>query len=263
MSIYNQRMICALDDHGGNAEVLNLLGRIRKYADELPTTQWHSIFKIVGSDDFDTKQKQAHVDPRATQDLQRLNRIVNSAVGHYTNGDHVVSSKASFLLSEKGGKQQELHADHLPIGKKKNMTPAVCVVSLQSGTRMVFDDGEVIIPLGCCLIFGGTTYHGGASYKSKNIRLHFFLRPKNMISDDEIREDETVKTYVCNFCYTRRFHNKWTLKTHKSYYCHANPNAKDKKARRNKKKRKRERALRQLELLKKRQQRMLNDDQVE
>lgn len=124
----------------------------------------------------------------------------------------LVCSKISLIKSYAGCLEQQPHTDY-DVSNENAINDAkqslFCLLSLMDETKIILWTGchntihkEVNIPKGSLFIGRGTLIHSGASYMKENIRLHFYLRAKNIM-------DISVDTFLIKLDFSS-FHRKCT-----------------------------------------------------
>ena len=121
-------------------------------------------------------------------------------------------AKLTVLYSRSGCPEQVLHMDDNEKTRNRDFVKS-CIVALEDDTKLDFASKLYSVTRDTCTIskgsfmyFCGSQVHGGASYSSPNVRLHFYLHEDvnvlNKAIDGNIILKETCKFPGCNFCTT-------------------------------------------------------------
>ena len=193
------------------------------------------------------------------EDIKDSIEEIKSQVCAYASrirGKGKMYAEMTVLYSSPGCEKQALHKDDY--GSSTDIDNVMsCIIALEEGTGLDLAANlsaqtrdTFKIPPGSFFLFCGSQVHGGTSYTSSNLRLHFYLHENrnqlDRVNDGNIGVVYRCKVPDCNYSTTEeeyllkhetRMHADWKQRKHEEkyakkavkkssdgrYYCHAEP----------------------------------------
>lgn len=110
--------------------------------------------------------------------LKEISRTLRKKMCCIFRKTQFIQSHASVLLSLKGCMAQDLHYDYPP-DRDTSQISYGCIVFLQDGGKLLIERGSKILEphfdKGDMVVFKGSKLHGGSSYDTDNMRVHYYF----------------------------------------------------------------------------------------